>query len=137
MSAVTCAPPPCIMPCIPLYLLVPSPPHTHTLSLYIYIPPPSTISPCTYLVEVSKWFFVSHKHLGKFSALVRVDPHHVAKKKDVVRCVADFLCIQDDLLKLACLCKTLDHLQAKEDTTSQRLGWLIKCCYTPFLAHQL
>lgn len=99
-------------------MLFPSIPlHHHTLSLSIYLHPPTILSPCTHLVEVSQWFLVCHKHFGKLGALVRVDPHHVAKKKDVIGCVADFLCVQDDLLELACLCKTLDYLQGEEGIT--------------------
>lgn len=73
---------------------------------------PTHTPPPIHLVEVTEGLFIRHKHLGKLSTLFRVDPHYVAEQEDVVRCVPDLLCIQDDLLELACLCKTLDHLGA-------------------------
>ena len=128
LSAATCAAHSfhMLFPSIPLYsfvspctlLFAPSPLYHHTLSPSMS---PPVLSPCTHLVEVSQWFLVCHKHFGKLSALVRVDPHHVAKKKDVIGCVANFLCIQDDLLELACLCKTLDYLRAEEDTLRSKV----------------
>ena len=63
-----------------------------------------------YLVEVSQGFLFSHEHLGKLCALLWVQPHHVSQQENVVRSVANLLGIQNDLLVLASLSKTLDHL---------------------------
>ena len=49
-------------------------------------------------------------HLGKLCALFGVDSHDVPQEEDVVRSVVDFLGIENDLLELASLRKTLDHL---------------------------
>ena len=65
---------------------------------------------CVYLVEVSQGLLFSHEHLGKLGALLWVQPHHVSQQEHVVGSVANLLGIQDDLLVLAGLSKTLDHL---------------------------
>ena len=51
-----------------------------------------------------------HHHLGKLGALLWVESHDVPQQEHVVWSVVDLLSIQNDLLELPCLCKTLDHL---------------------------
>ena len=68
-----------------------------------------------YLVEVGKWLLISHHHLRELCPLLRIDPHHVPEEKDVVWGVVDFLGIENDLLELPCLCKTLDHLHTHRE----------------------
>ena len=68
------------------------------------------ISPRTYLVDISKRFLVLYQHLGKLGALVCIETHDVTQQEDVVRRVAYFLGVQDNLLELASLGETLDHL---------------------------
>ena len=65
---------------------------------------------CVYLVEVSQGFLLGYKHLGKLCALFWIEPHNVAQQEDIVGSVANLLGIQDDLLVLTSLSKTLDHL---------------------------
>ena len=65
---------------------------------------------CVYLVEVSQGLLFSHEHLGKLGALLWVQPHHIPQQENVVGSVANLLGIQNDLLVLASLSKTLDHL---------------------------
>ena len=63
------------------------------------------------LVDVSKRFAVIlNEHLGKLGALFRIDSHDTSKKENVVRSVADLLGVKNDLLELAGLCETLNHL---------------------------
>jgi len=64
----------------------------------------------TDLVDVRERFIVRDEHLSKLCALLRVDTHDATQQKHVVRCVADLLGIQNDLLELTGLRKTLNHL---------------------------
>lgn len=66
-----------------------------------------------YLVEVSQWFIILYQHLCKLKALLWVDPHYVPEQEDVIRGKAHLLGIQNNLLELSCLSKTLDNLVKK------------------------
>lgn len=66
-----------------------------------------------YLVEVGQWFIILYQHLCKLQALLWVYPHYVPQQEDVVRGKAHLLGIQNYLLELACLSKTLDNLDKK------------------------
>ena len=63
-----------------------------------------------HLIDVRQRFIISNQHLCKLSSLLRVDTHDAPQQEDVVRSVANLLGIQDDLLELTGLRKTLDHL---------------------------
>ena len=89
---------------------------TNTFSCWISMGFTIPTSPPLYLIEVSKWFIISHHHLCELQALVRVDAHDVAQQEDVVWGEAHLLGVQDDLLELACLSKTLDHLWRYKQT---------------------
>lgn len=67
---------------------------------------------CSYLIEVSKGFVILHHHLCKLQALLGVDAHDVTQEEDVVGCEVHLLRVQDDLLELTGLRKTLNHLEA-------------------------
>lgn len=48
----------------------------------------------SYLTKVCKWLsFILHQHCSKLTTSLWVDPHQVTQKEDVVRCVANLLCI--------------------------------------------
>ncbi len=68
------------------------------------------ISPRTYLVDISERFLVLYQHLGKLGTLVCVETHDVTQQEDIVWRVAYFLGIKHNLLELASLGETLDHL---------------------------
>ena len=53
------------------------------------------------------------EHIGKAKSLLGTDPHHVAQKEDVVWLESDFLCIENDLLKLSRFGKALNDLKRK------------------------
>lgn len=64
----------------------------------------------SYLVDICQWFFILHQHLGKLSSLLWVDSHHITQKENVVWGVVDLLGVENYLLELTSLRKTLDHL---------------------------
>lgn len=81
-----------------------------------------------YLAEVCKWFtFILYQHGRKLTTCLRVDPHHITQKKDVVRGVANLLCIQNNLLELASLSKTLDNLERQRGRPSGSDDTLAVC----------
>ena len=92
--------------------------YAHTLytmpHLLTLVSPAAYTDTCTctsiYLVEVSQGLLFGHEHLGKLCALLWVQPHHVSQQEHIVGSVANLLGIQDDLLVLASLSKTLNHL---------------------------
>ena len=64
-----------------------------------------------YLIDVSKRFIILDQHLGKLRSLLRIDAHDASQQEDVIRNVAHFLGIQDNLLDLTSFRKALDHLK--------------------------
>lgn len=68
----------------------------------------------SYLVEVSQGLIFSDHHLGEFCSLLRVNAHHISQEEDIVRGVANLLGVQNDLLELTRLRKTLDDLQIND-----------------------
>jgi len=83
----------------------------------------------SHLVDVRKWFVVSDQHLSKLRSLLRVYTHDAPQQKYVVRSVADLLGVEDDLLELASLSKTLNHLHTKQSTKTmmQAGGKNVEC----------
>lgn len=64
------------------------------------------------MVKISQRFsFILYHHGSKLPTSLRVYPHQIPEKKDVVWRVAYFLGIQDNLLELTCLSKALDNLE--------------------------
>lgn len=84
-------------------------PHTSNMSNI-------TANPAPYLIDVGHRLIIGHHHLGKLSALLRVDSHDVPQQEHIVGSEVDLLSVQDDLLELSGLGETLYHLH--NDNTS-------------------
>ena len=69
----------------------------------------------THLVDISQRFIPLLDQLGgKLRPFLRVHPHHSPEEEDEVWTVVDSLGIEHNLVKLASLCKALNHLQIGE-----------------------